>query len=424
MKKLLLILFVLVFFVGCTLNPNEDQENDDPDVHQQDPSEQEDEDKNQEMDLMFTDPVETQEANTSFEAAFENQHRAPGIITTTPLKVDVLFDNFSSPWGMDQLPSGELLITEKGGRLLLVSDEISVIESNFSNLIVAGQGGLLDVAVSHDFEQSKNVFLTMSLSRNNLTFTALIKGQLSDDLSSLNNIEVIVEATPGVDSVNHYGSRVIVDNNGNLFMSTGDRQITSNRQSVQDVSTGHGKIIHVDRDGNPIMQDKFDDNQDLRVYAYGLRNAQGLAFDHDNNVLYVSDMGPRGGDEVNIVTYGDNFGWPLVSYGTEYNGALINDGLTQLENTVQPMYYWNPAVAPSGMAFYSHAYIQEWENDLFVASLVQRHLIRLKIVDGKVIGEERLLEEYNDRIRDVLVLDNGYLLAISDSGVLYQISKE
>ena len=424
MKKLLLILFVLVFFVGCTLNPNEDQENDDPDVHQQDPSEQEDEEKNQEMDFEFTDPVETQTANTSFEAAFENQHRAPGIITTTPLKVDVLFDNLSSPWGMDQLPSGELLITEKGGRLLLVSDEISVIESNFSNLIVTGQGGLLDVAVSHDFEQSNNVFLTMSLSRNNLTFTALMKGQLSDDLSSLNNIEVIVEATPGVNSVNHYGSRVIVDNNGNLFMSTGDRQISSNRQSVQDVSTGHGKIIHVDRDGNPIMQDKFDDNQDLRVYAYGLRNAQGLAFDHDNNVLYVSDMGPRGGDEVNIVTYGDNFGWPLVSYGTEYNGALINDGLTQLENTMQPMYYWDPAVAPSGMAFYSHAYIQEWENDLFVASLVQRHLIRLKIMDGKVIGEERLLEEYNDRIRDVLVLDNGYLLAISDSGVLYQISKE
>ncbi len=417
MKCFFLSLLVIFMLASCS-SPGDDN-NEQPII----PPQSNDEDD----EIIFVDPVETQDPNSEYQPAFSGQTRVSGIETSTDLSVEILSDQLVNPWGMIQLPNNELIITQKQGTVVRVTNqnELVTIDATFPSMNTSGQGGLLDVAIDNDFQQSKIIYFTLSQQTTQGTNTAVVKGVFNDELTAINNIEVIYQALPSFNGVAHYGSRVVIDQNNNLFVSTGDRQSLETRNNAQALDTAHGKIIHITSSGEPVSTNPWiDDNQaNPEVYALGLRNAQGLAIDPTTNTLYASDMGPAGGDEINIIQAKENYGWPIVSYGIEYSGQPVGEGITTQEGFIQPLYYWDPSIAPSGIDFYHKNVVKEWENNLFVASLVQKHVVRLMIRDGKVIGEERLLEDENQRIRDVLVGNDGSLYAISDEGRLYQLKK-
>jgi glucose/arabinose dehydrogenase len=379
------------------------------------------------IEYIFTDPVETNRANTNFLPAFEGQTRVQGVITSTPYTSTILTNQLNEPWGIDVLPSGELVITEKTGQLRILKLDGSLSEPirGFPSLNTTGQGGLLDVAVSPNFIEDRMLVFTLSLRTQNGSLSAVMKAQLSSDLSSLSNMTIIHQATPSFSSNAHFGSRVVFDHNGALLISTGDRQSLQTRGNAQTLNNGHGKIIRITLDGDPAPNNPFIDQGGYAryIYAYGLRNTQGLAIHPQTQELWGSDMGPRGGDELNRILSSKNYGWPFITYGTEYNGTLINQGKTQNDGMEQPVYYWDPAVAPSGMIFYHSDVIKEWENNIFIATLRGNHIIRLVLKGNTVLAEERLLSSEGQRFRDLAMGLQGEIYAITDEGRLYKISK-
>lgn len=417
MKRIIYLALLLLVLASCVIQAPEDNQT--PPVT---PPKQEPQDE-----LVFTDPVETRKANTDYKPDFNNQTRVAGVKTTTKLSIEIISDQLNRPWGMVELPSGELVITQKQGSVVLVNNENKLInvQATFPSINSSGQGGLLDVAVANDFTNSRVIYFTLSENTTQGTHTAVAKGIFNDDLTAINNIEVIYRALPSFKGDAHYGSRVVVDSNNNLFVSTGDRQSLQTRDNAQDLSTAHGKILHIAPNGKAVSTNPWvnDEEANPEVYALGLRNAQGLAIDPSTNTLYVSDMGPKGGDEINVIESSKNYGWPIIGYGIEYSNQPVGQGITKQEGLEQPLYYWDPSIAPSGIAFYDNDTIKEWKNNLFVGALAGKHLIRLVISDNQVIGEERLLEDINQRFRDVLVSSDGSLYAISDEGRLVHIKK-
>jgi glucose/arabinose dehydrogenase len=222
----------------------------------------------------------------------------------------------------------------------------------------------------------------------------------------------------------HFGSRLLFDKNGYLFVSTGERSILDGRKQAQWLHSGLGKIFRITKEGkaapgNPFLNDK---NAMPEIYAYGIRNAQGLDMHPATGELWETEFGPRGGDELNIIRAGKNYGWPTITYGLEYSGSKIGDAIQQKAGMEQPVYYWDPVLSPSGIAFYRGTAIPEWKNNLFIGGLSSVHIARLVIVNNKVVGEERLLEDRKERFRDVAYVNN-MLYAITDNGNMYRISK-
>jgi aldose sugar dehydrogenase len=421
-KSLVLMLVLSLFLFACTPTIQEPIDNDNDD----DIEEPIDEEPKK-PEIVFVDPVETNQPNTSYLPAFEGQTRVSGVKTTSPFTKSVLTTQLNEPWGIDVLPNGDLVVTEKSGSLRIVKSDGTVGPAikGFPAINSNGQGGLLDVSVSPQFTQDRMLFFTLSLQSSQGSLTGVGKAKLSMDQSSLIDFQVIYEATPFFNGVGHYGSRIVFDKEGTLFISTGDRQSLQTRKNSQSLNNGHGKILRIDVDGTPAQDNPFinQSNSHLPIYAYGLRNVQGLAIDPITGSLWASEMGPQGGDEINHIESSKNYGWPVISYGEEYSGAPIGDGITQKEGMEQPVYYWDPAVAPSGMTFYSSKAIPEWENNLFVAMLRGQHIARLIIEDNRVIGEERLLSDEGQRFRDVAMGLDGELYAITDQGRLYRIGK-
>ncbi len=382
---------------------------------------------NDQDDIVFYPPVETNPANTTYSPALINQTRGSGVKTTTDYAITIITDQLNSPWGIKQLPSGELIVTEKGGQVKLVLDDgtIKDVVFDFAAINSNGQGGLLDVAVSPDFDQTRLLVFTLSEQTASGNVTAVAKGYLSDDMTRIDHIDIIYRALPYFSGVSHYGSRVVFDQMGHLFVSTGDRQSTQTRNYAQALDSGFGKILRLTIGGEPVSTNPLinQENVDQAIYALGLRNVQGLAISFDNQTLWASEKGPQGGDEINLIEAGKNYGWPIISYGLEYNGQPVGDGITQQRGLEQPVYYWDPAVAPSGMVFYSSDHIKEWENNLFVGALRGQHIIRLLIHDNRIIGEERLLESENQRFQDLTMGHDGSLFTITDAGRLYRIYK-
>jgi glucose/arabinose dehydrogenase len=417
MKRIFLSILFVVFLVSCssTVEENNDEQPIEPTL----PEQQE--------EIIFSDPVEKQSPNTEYQPAFVGQTRVAGIKTSIDLRVEIVSDQLANPWGIVQLPNNDLIITQKQGTVVKIMNDnkVVVIDAIFPLMNTNGQGGLLDVAIDNDFLQNKTIYFTLSEQTDQGTHTAVAKGVFNDELTTINDIEIIYRALPSFDGEAHYGSRVVVDQNNNLFVSTGDRQSLQTRDNAQALDTAHGKILHITSDGSPVSINPWidDDLAQPEVYALGFRNSQGLAIDPITGTLYASDMGPKGGDEINIVKAKENYGWPIIGYGIEYSGQPVGTGISEKEGLVQPLYYWDPSIAPSGIAFYHLNEVKEWENNLFVASLVQKHIARLLIRDGKVIGEERLLEDQDQRFRDVLVSIDGSIYAITDEGRLYHISK-
>ena len=371
--------------------------------------------------------VETKDPNSKYKSAFNGQTRIQGIKTATKYSFKVLTEKLSSPWGMTSLPDGRLLITEKAGNLRIVktNGEMSEKISGLPKVDENGQGGLLGITLDPDFVQNRMVYWAFAEPVSGGNHTAVAKGRLSNDESKIEKAVVIYRATPSHKGNLHFGGRVLFDKNGYLFVSTGERSDKTTRPQAQQLNSSLGKIIRITKDGLPAPGNALAKMPEAKpeLYSYGHRNVQGLTINPVDGDLWSNEFGPRGGDEINHVVVGNNYGWPTITYGIEYGGNKIGDAIQQKEGMMQPVYFWDPSVSPSGMTFYTGSQISEWKNNLFVGCLSGMHIARLEIKDNKVIGEERLLSDEFQRFRDVHQGKDGALYAVTDQGRLYWIGK-
>ena len=373
-------------------------------------------------------PVETNKPNTEYEPAFKGQTRIAGVKTTTPYDGKVLSEDLNKPWGIANLPDGRLLITEKGGTMRIATNTgtVSAPITGLPAVNSGGQGGLLGVTVDPAFASNRMVYWVFSENTSGGTLTSVAKGSLSADEKKIENATVIYRATPAYNGTLHYGGRILFDKAGNLFVSTGERSDKVTRPQAQDLKSGLGKVVRITTDGKPASGNPYLDNANARpeIYSYGHRNVQGLAFHPETGGLWEGEFGPRGGDEINLVQAGKNYGWPTITYGLEYSGEKIGGAITQQQGMEQPVYYWDPVVSPSGMTFYSGDAIPEWKNNLFVSALSGSHIVRLVIKNNKVTGEERLLADQGQRFRAIIQGTDGALYAVTDGGSLYRVAKK
>lgn len=374
--------------------------------------------------------AETEPKVTEFEPAFPEQTRAPAVETETEIDTEVIVEGLGVSWGMAEFEPNRLLVTQRDTvELLIVNLEDGSVSDPIEGTPEVNnedQGGLLDVATAPDFEESRLVFMTFAQDIEGGTVTAVGKGVLSEDEASLEDFEVIFQATPAYEGTLHYGGRIIFDDDGNLFLTTGERSDDESRDRAQELDAYLGKVIHITQNGEPVDTNPFVEDEDALdgIYSYGHRNIQGIDYNPATGDLWIVEFGPQAGDELNIIEPGNNYGWPIVSYGIEYTGELVNDGISEHEaqGFIEPRYYWDPTSAPSGMAFYDNDAIPEWENNLFIGALAPSYVVRVVIEDNMIVGEERLLTDEGERFRDILVTEDGALIAITDGGKVYKLS--
>lgn len=374
-----------------------------------------------------TGPVERDKPNADYKPAFKGQTRVDGVTTTTPYKVELIAEKLYRPWAVVPLPDGRLLVTSIKGYMTIHDangKELSKVEG-FPEVVAKGQGGMLEVALDPDFSQNRMIYWTFSEAQEVGNLMALAKGRLADDEKSVENPRVIFRATPALKSNLHFGSRIVFDKESNLFVSTGERSILEGRKQAQWLNSGLGKIYKLTKEGKPAPGNPFVNRPDAmpEIYAYGVRNPQSLDLHPETGDLWEAEFGPRGGDELNRIEAGKNYGWPTITYGLEYSGQKVGDALQQQAGMEQPVYYWDPVLSPSGMSFYKGEAIPEWKNNLFIGGLSSMHICRLVIENNKVVGEERLLADKQERFRDVAYA-NGMLYAVTDNGNMYRISKK
>ncbi|MEJ8562371.1 PQQ-dependent sugar dehydrogenase [Yoonia sp. GPGPB17] len=358
-------------------------------------------------------------ANADFAPAFAEQTRAPAM-ADTPITVEVFAEGLDGPWGIAPLGAGQFLVTEKPGALRVINADGSVSGplSGLPDVAAQGQGGLLDVAVSPGFAQDRIVFWTYAKSVRGGLVTAAARGVLATDGSLSEVRDIFVQDSPARNG-RHFGSRIIPMPDGTVWITTGDRGAGDGGTLVQNINSTHGKVIRVNADGsvpanNPFVGREGDD----QIWSLGHRNMQGAAIGPGG--LWTIEHGPRGGDELNQPKAGLNYGWPVVSYGINYRGSDVGEGQARAAGFEEPVYYWDPVIAPGGMMFYDGPYA-DWQGDLLIASLNPGGLVRLKIQDGRVVGEERMLTDVG-RIRDVEVLDDGAVLVLLDAGEILRVT--
>lgn len=372
--------------------------------------------------------VETNAPNTNYRPAFAGQTRIAARTTTARYRADVIATSLTSPWGITSLPDGRLLITEKTGRMRIatttgtLSNPISGIPAVNSS----GQGGLLGLCIDPQFSSNRMLYWVFSENVSGGNLTSVAKGRLSDSESNIENATVIYRANPAANSTAHFGGRILFDGTGNLLVSTGERSNTSTRPLSQAVTAALGKVVRITTTGSPAPGNpSFNQAGALpELFSIGHRNPQGLALHPVTGDVWLSEHGPRGGDEINRVQAGFNYGWPTITYGIEYNGSPVGSGIQQSNGMEQPVYYWDPVVSPSGMTFYRGNRVAEWQNNLFIGALSGMHIVRLVIENNRVTGEERLLANDGQRFRDLTQGTDGALYAITDGGRLYRIDRE
>ena len=374
-------------------------------------------------------PVEKNKANANFKPAFKGQTRIAGVKTTTPYSSTIVTKALKSPWGIAVLPDGRLLITEKEGTFRIVNKagQVGAAITGAPKVDAQAQGGLLGLTLAPDFNKSREVFWVFTEPVKGGNHTAVAKGTLAKDEKTIENATVIYRALPTFNGKLHYGGRMLFDKNGYLLVSTGERSELETRPQAQSLNSALGKILRITKDGKPAPGNPFAGRNGAlpEIYSYGHRNVQGLAIHPQTGDLWETEFGPRGGDELNLIIPGKNYGWPIITYGIEYSGKLIGDPVIQQKKGLeQPVYYWDPVLSPSGLTFYTGNAIPEWKNNLFSGGLSSTHIARLVIKDRKVVGEERLLAKEGQRFRDVAQGKNGELYAITDAGFLYKIEKK
>ncbi|TDO24566.1 glucose/arabinose dehydrogenase [Pedobacter duraquae] len=371
--------------------------------------------------------VETTPANTSYKPAFTGQTRVGAVRTTTAISGTAIATSLSSPWGITSLPDGRLLITQKTGtmRISTTTGTLSAAITGLPAVNSAGQGGLLGLCIDPQFSTNRMVYWVFSESVAAGNQTSVAKGRLADNERTIEGATVIYRANPAYNGTLHYGGRILFDRTGNLLVSTGERSDLATLPLAQSVGAALGKIVRITTSGQPASGNPtFQQAGSLsELYSMGHRNPQGLALHPVTGELWQSEHGPRGGDEINRVLPGLNYGWPTITYGIEYSGERVGAGIQQQSGLEQPVYYWDPVISPSGMTFYKGSRVPEWQNNLFIGALSGMHIDRLVIENNRVVGEERLLAGENQRFRDITQGTDNALYAVTDGGRLYRIDK-
>jgi glucose/arabinose dehydrogenase len=353
-----------------------------------------------------------------FEPAFPDQTRAPATASDTELAVETVAGGLVHPWGIAVTPAGDYLVTERPGRLRVIFADRQVSDpvDGLPEIFAQGQGGLLDVAVSPDFSADRTIYFTYSKPMGDGTSaTAAARARISEDFSELTEVEDIFVQEPASPTAKHYGSRILFDDAGHAFITTGEHSSPSERVFAQDLDKTYGKVIRVNLDGSTPQDNPFvgQDGAVDTIWSYGHRNIQGADIRPETGRLWIIEHGPKGGDELNRIEPGANYGWPVISYGENYSGSPIGEGITAQEGMTQPRYYWDPVIAPGGMVFYDGGMFPEWEGDLLISSLLPGALVRLELDGETVVGEERLLTDVG-RVRDVAIAPDGAVLALTD----------
>jgi aldose sugar dehydrogenase len=349
--------------------------------------------------------------------AFAGITKAPAPPEKSAYSVEIIAKKLEHPWGLQFLPDGRMLVTERPGRLRIVSKEgtLSKPVQGVPAVVARDQGGLLDVALAPDFAQSGTLFLSYSEPRQRAqNGTAVYKARLVLDPEGNGRLEdgrVIFRQLPAIASNHHFGSRIVVNQDGSLFVSFGERY--SQRDQAQNPANHLGKVVRIMADGSPCKDNPNKPGWDPAVWSIGHRNIQGAALDPATGRLWTTEHGAMGGDELNHPEPGKNYGWPVITYGRDYNGDKIGVG-TMKEGMEQPVYYWDPSIATSGLAFYSADLFPSWKGNLLAGGLAGMHVARLVLQDGRVVAEEQLLADRGWRIRDVRVGPDGAVWVLTD----------
>lgn len=360
------------------------------------------------------EPVAQGAPNASFAPAFDDQTRAPAL-APTPVTVTPFATGLAHPWGIAALPDGSYLVTERPGRMRRVAADgtVSAPLTGLPEISAERQGGLLDVAIAPDFAATRTLYFTYAKPVRGGTITAAARATLSADGTAIEDVTDIFGQEPPSASPMHYGSRIVPAPDGTLFITTGERSTRSERVLAQDVTTTYGKVIRITPQGAPAPGNPFIGSSAIpTIWSYGHRNPQGATIGPDG-ALWTIEHGPAGGDELNRPEAGGNYGWPIISYGVNYNRTSVGSGEAVRDGMEQPLYYWDPVIAPGGIAFHNGAGF-DWGGDLLIGSLNPGGLVRLALDGTRVTGEERLVPELG-RIRDVEVLANGDVLLLVDA---------
>jgi len=330
------------------------------------------------------------------------------------VRVATVAKGLSHPWGLAFLPDGRMLVTERPGRMRIVAMDgrVSPPLAGVPEVYARGQGGLLDVALHPDFARNRLVYFSYAEPGPGGAGTAAAMARLSDDGARLENLKVVFRQQPKSEGGNHFGSRLVFARDGRLFITIGERY---QMELAQDISVNRGQVIRIEADGRIPADNPFVNRNGARpeIWSYGHRNPQGAALHPQTGKLWTVEHGPAGGDEVNIPLPGRNYGWPVIGYGNHYNGRPIGVG-THKEGMEQAVYYWNPAIAPSGMDFYTGDKFPGWRGNMLIAVLKEQMLVRLELSGEKVVREERMLRGIGDRLRHVRTGPDGYVYLLTD----------
>jgi glucose/arabinose dehydrogenase len=372
-------------------------------------------------------PVDPRPANDpNHKPAFAGQTDAPEKKSEVAFDVVVVAEGLQNPWGVAFLPGGKMLVTERPGRLRVLSADgkLSAPVTGLPPVDARGQGGLLDVALDPGFAKNSIIYWSYAepAAEQGVNNTAVAKGTFVDDPAAprVDDVQVIYHQRPSLRSPLHFGSRLVFGRDGTLFITQGDRSITEGRMQSQKLESGLGKIVRINTDGSIPKDNPFvgRDGALPEIWSYGHRNIQAAALHPTTGELWEIEHGTRGGDEINIARKGRDYGWPTIAYGIEYRGGPITGGIQQQEGMEQPLYYWDPIIGPSGMAFYTGSLFPQWKGNLFVGGHGTRDLVRVELDGDKVVAEERLLKDLQPKpeaIRDVRQGPDGAIYVLTDS---------
>jgi glucose/arabinose dehydrogenase len=374
-------------------------------------------------------PVDPRPANDpNQKPAFAEQTDAPARQSTVAFDVVTVAEGLQNPWSLAFLPDRKMLVTERPGRLRVVTatGELSEPVTGLPELVAGGQGGLLDVQLDPAYAKNNTIYLCYSQPKPGANNTAVARARFVDGAAPrLEGVTTIYEQAPSLNSRLHFGCRLVFGRDGTLFVAQGDRSITEGRMQAQNLDSLIGKVVRINPDGSVPKDNPFAGKPGARpeIYSVGHRNIQSATLHPTTGELWEVEHGTRGGDELNIVRKGHDYGWPTIAYGIEYRGGPITGGIQQKAGMEQPIYYWDPVIGPSGMAFYTGTAFPSWKGHLFIGGHATRDLVRLELKGERVVGEERLLSDRKERIRDVRQGPDGalYLLTDDANGKLLKI---
>lgn len=359
--------------------------------------------------------------------ACAHAQEAPFDTETGPVAVETVADGLEHPWALAFLPDGRYLVTERPGRMRIVEADGGLSEplSGVPEVFAQGQGGLLDLALHPDFVDNALVYFTFAHPEGGAAGTAVARARLAaeGDAPRLEDVEIVYSMSDKDGSGRHFGSRLAFAGDGTVFFSIGDR---GTMERAQDPLDPAGTVMRIEEDGSIPDDNPFLDDPDVddRIWSWGHRNIQGMAVHPETGVVWTHEHGPRGGDEINIPLAGENHGWPIVTHGIDYSGAVIGEGDSEREGLVSPLYHWTPSIAPSGMAFQDGDAFPEWRGDILVGALAGTALHRVSLDGEEIVGDEPMLAELGARIRDVRTGPDGlvYLLTDDSNGRLLRLS--